>query len=219
MPQNAKSKPVAKTKQPIQLAERRTQKQRKQEAETAIIRAAIGLIAEKGLPGLTLAAAGEAAGYSRGIASHHFGKKDDLLCAIVNHITRSFSRYLAQDTNIAPGLPMIRQVIQSYLNDVERSSVNIRALQLILTEAVSNPVLKPALDKVNKRSVQGLADHIQHGIKAGEIRADINVNNQAVILLATLRGVMGQWLIDPKAIDLSAVREQLLKNVDRILKI
>ena len=200
---------------PISLNERRTQRQRKQDAETAIITAAIAIIAEKGLAGLTLAAAGEQAGYSRGIASHHFGKKDELLIAVVNHITRSFNDYLAHDKDIRPGLAMILKVIERYLNDIKNNSVNVRAWQLILTEAVSNPVLKPALEKVNTRSVKNLARHIEQGISDGDVREDIDSSNQALIILSTLRGVMGHWLVNPHDIDMKSLQAELVANIHK----
>ncbi len=201
--------------QPISLNERRTQRQRKQEAQIAIITAAITLIADKGLAGLTLAAAGEQAGYSRGIASHHFGKKDELLIAVVNHITRRFNNYLAQDKNIKPGLAMLIKVIERYLSDIKDNSVNVRAWQIILTEAASNPVLKPALEKVNTRSVKNLAQHIEQGISDGDIRSDVDPSHQAVILLSTLRGIMGHWLVNPNDIDMDGLHKELLTNLKK----
>ena len=206
------------TDSPIVLSERRTQKQRKQEAEAAIVRAAVGIVAEKGLSGLTLAAAGEAAGYSRGIVSHHFGKKDDLFIAIVNHITKSFSQDLSVDARIPPGLPMIKQVVVRYLDAVADNSIYARALQLILTEAVNNPLLKPALEKINQRSAKGLANHIRHGIEDGSIRPEVDADSQAIILLATLRGIMGQRLVSDNQINIPVVREQLLKNIEQALQ-
>ena len=209
--------PNAKSTTPIPLAERRTQKERKQAAETAIIRAAVTIIATKGLGGLTLAAAGEMAGYSRGIASHHFGKKDDLLIAIVNHITSTFSRLLAQDSNIKPGMPMLLRVIDRYLGDMEEQSQYVCALQLIMTEAVSNPTIRPALEKVNERSVQGLVVHIRRAIVDGEIAIVVDANTQALLLLTNLRGLLGHYLVNPKGFNLAVVRRELIKNLKRNL--
>ena len=48
-----------------------------------MLAAATALIAQHGSRALTLAAVGEAAGYSRGIVSHHFGSRENLLRAVM----------------------------------------------------------------------------------------------------------------------------------------
>src|SRR3954451_23225510 len=62
---------------------RRTQRERREETERKVLAAATALIARHGSRGLTLAAGGEAAGYSRGIVSHHFGSRENLLRAVM----------------------------------------------------------------------------------------------------------------------------------------
>jgi AcrR family transcriptional regulator len=54
---------------------RRTQEERRVEAERRLLRAAAELVGEIGPARLTLANVGERAGYSRGLATHHFGPR------------------------------------------------------------------------------------------------------------------------------------------------
>src|SRR3954465_181085 len=68
---------------PDQPRARRTQRERREETERKVLAAATALIARHGSRALTLAAVGEAAGYSRGIVSHHFGSRENLLRAVV----------------------------------------------------------------------------------------------------------------------------------------
>lgn len=62
-------------------AKRRTQAERREEAEGKLLRAAIELLATRGYDGFTLAEVGKAAGYSRGLPAHYFGCKEELLAA------------------------------------------------------------------------------------------------------------------------------------------
>lgn len=195
---------------------RRSQSQRRAEAEQRIIESAIKIIANKGLSGLTLAAAGEGAGYSRGIASHHFGKKDELLIATIRFIMKRFSDFLEADPNTEAGLPMLLAIIRRYLEGVEDSS-RIRAFLLILMEGVNNPALTPAIAKANERAVRGIEANLRYGIEHGQIRKDINPRAQAVILLASLRGVMAQWLVDDVQVQLDAVAREFVNSVRRSL--
>src|SRR5881398_3453227 len=73
---------------------RRTQQQRRDQAETALLNAAAELAVEHGVRSLTLARVGERAGYSRGIVTHHFGGKQ----ALVERLAR------ATQTGFVPGL-------------------------------------------------------------------------------------------------------------------
>src|SRR5215471_16965613 len=53
----------------------RTQEQRRADAERRLVRAAAELVGEIGPAKVTLANVGERAGYSRGLATHHFGEE------------------------------------------------------------------------------------------------------------------------------------------------
>ena len=57
-----------------------------------MLRAAVTLIAEKGIAGLTLNDVGEAAGYSRGLPAHYFGTRDQLAGAVARHMTQETDR-------------------------------------------------------------------------------------------------------------------------------
>ena len=62
---------------------------RRDEAEARLLTTARRLIARLGWAGTTLADAGEAAGYSRGLAGHYFGSKAGLLRAITGQINNN----------------------------------------------------------------------------------------------------------------------------------
>jgi AcrR family transcriptional regulator len=58
--------------------ERRTQGERRAEAERRVLQATKQVIAELGVGAVTFAAIGARAGYSRGIVTHHFGSRQNL---------------------------------------------------------------------------------------------------------------------------------------------
>ena len=68
---------------PDQPPARRTQQARRETTERTVLAAATAQIARHGSRTLTLAAVGEAAGYSRGIVTHHFGSRENLLRAVM----------------------------------------------------------------------------------------------------------------------------------------
>jgi AcrR family transcriptional regulator len=69
---------------------RRTQAERREQAERRLLDAALAVVARRGSVRMTLAEVGEAAGYSRGLPAHRFGSKAGLLRALAAHIGELF---------------------------------------------------------------------------------------------------------------------------------
>ena len=63
---------------------RRSQVERRQESEHALLSAAAEVIAERGINGASLSVIGERAGTSRGLPAHHFGSKDALVARVAS---------------------------------------------------------------------------------------------------------------------------------------
>ena len=115
---------------------RRTQAERREEAERAILDAATRLVAVKGLDELTLADAGEAAGYSRGLPSHYFGSKAELLSAIVEYIREWFFTGLRANAKRRPGLGNLIAGIEFYFDACASDREMLLALHTVLAGAL-----------------------------------------------------------------------------------
>ena len=196
---------------------RRTQSQRREEAEQRLLDAALGIVARAGSARLTLADVGAAAGYSRGLASHRFGHKAGLLRALAAHINARFQEQLRAAAPRREGLDAIRGNISVYFGRSDRSWTTTRALLALLTEGfMEGAELKSDMAAYNRLALAFFETHLRIGIAQGEIRADIEAASMSVLLLGSLRGVMLQWLLDD-TIDLAAVRDRLLAMVDLLL--
>lgn len=195
----------------------RTQAQRRKEAETAILQAAVTIIASRGLDALTLAEAGEAAGYSRALPAHYFGSREDLIVAVAGRLAQSYRDDLLSGERLggARGLEALMAAIGLYLEDAGRSATLQRALHEVLNAALNRPSIAPFVAKLDHDSADGFARQIRAAIRRGEIRSDIDPDAEGVLLLATLRGVVRQWLVAPDKIDLAAVRRALIAGLRR----
>src|SRR5258708_3482259 len=71
-------------------ASARTHAQRRDEAERRLLAAAVAIVSDRGIEGTTLADVGVAAGYSRGLPAHYFGRKSDLVAAVASYIADGF---------------------------------------------------------------------------------------------------------------------------------
>src|ERR1700760_1579870 len=116
---------------PAQPPARRTQRERREEAERKVLPAATALIAEHGSRALTLAAVGEAAGYSRGIVSHHFGGRENLLRAVMRDAQTFTLPELGE--HAADWLP---ETFRAYLENVTSRQPSARAFLQMWAEAI-----------------------------------------------------------------------------------
>ena len=197
--------------------ERRSQAQRRDQAEQRLLEAAIRLVGERGLARITLAEVGEAAGYSRGLPAHYFGGKDGLVVALASHLIENFGRALERSEHHGPGLDRLLGTVAFYLDRAGKAPAAIRALFVLLGEGLSNDLVTERLAQLNARSAKAIAMNLRAAVAAREVRADVDPEAQAILILAGLRGVVGLWLLAPAAIDLGAVRDEFLASIRRSL--
>ncbi len=190
---------------------RRTQAERRGEAEQRVLTAARDIVARKGWAGMTLAEVGEAAGYSRGLAAHHFGNKAGLLRALAGFVNEKFmERANAQVPRRRQGLDTIRRFAQIYFDRDEGARLNTRALLALLAEAVTEDSETVEVLAEYNRTVRGyIAYQVRTGIEAGEIRDDVHPEGIAGLFLGALRGAVLNCMLDPETFDPETQRRQL----------
>lgn len=203
---------------PVQVPRpRRTHAERREEAERRMLDAAVRIVAERGIDYLTLAECGEAAGYSRGLAAHYFGSKDRLVAAIANHIVANYVQRSRGGSRGRKGLEGFLNAIDFYIESGRSRVLELRAFNAVIGAAPTHPDLAAEIAAVNRESVQGLANGLEICLKQGAVRADIDPKAQATMILAMIRGVMSQWLLDPEGIDLDKIKAELLASLRRSL--
>ncbi|MBR2816576.1 MAG: TetR/AcrR family transcriptional regulator [Reyranella sp.] len=193
-----------------------TRAERRAEAERRLLAAAVTLVADRGTEGTTLADVGEAAGYSRGLPGHYFGTKSDLIAAVASHISDGFANRLAQTSTRAPGLESLLHSVGSYLDGISQRE-GARALLIALAEALTEPLLNETMKPVTVRSIGRLRTMIEQGKARGEIRADVDAEAQAALILGTLRATVAQWWTDQDRIDLATLRDTYVASLQRSL--
>jgi len=194
--------------------ERRSQAERRSRSEEALLDAAAELISERGVEGASLASIGGRAGVSRGLPTHHFGSKDALVARLAQRaqerISAAMRATLEQQSRRAEeltGLEIVHLTVDSYLKLFENPTAYERALLVMWGSTF------PALSSVDgmvdaeRRSYDGLSRAIASGQRDGSIRAGIDPNATAVLLLGTIRGVAALMLTDAAITDMTSVRQ------------
>ncbi|SEC47828.1 TetR/AcrR family transcriptional regulator [Streptomyces melanosporofaciens] len=193
---------------------RRTQKQRRDQAEAALLAAAAELVVEQGVRSLTLARVGERAGYSRGIVTHHFGSKQALLELLARTAQSGFVPGLA---DLPPGLDRLLRLVNGYIGELGQVGAASRAFLLLWAEAATMPELAPIFRERDASFRADLRDDVAAGIADGTIRHDLAPEEVAVAIVGQLRGIGLQRLLDPGAVDTERLRRSVTEQWRRAL--
>jgi len=164
--------------------QRRSQRERRSETEQRVLDAATTLIAQHGSRAVSLAEVGKVAGYSRGIVTHQFGTKQNLLEAVVRR---------AQDFTVPAqgetGLDQVAASVAGYLSSLHDRSPDGQAFLTLWSESVAGDATLAALFSERDAWFRDLlAGHLRRGVDDGSIRADIHADTVAVSLIGLLRG-------------------------------
>jgi AcrR family transcriptional regulator len=161
---------------------------------------------------VTLASIGERAGYSRGLATHHFGSKGAMMQRLVDTVTEQFQRSIFLDHQSDSTFAQLLGLIDSYfLALADLKPVN-RARLVLWADAVATPSqdVRATMVAADRQFRSALVDGVAGGIAAGEFSDDIDANGLATVVIAMLRGVALESLLDDE-VDLRACRSEIEK--------
>jgi AcrR family transcriptional regulator len=191
---------------------RRTQAERREAAEQRLLQAAAELIASEGFAAASLQRIGERAGYSRGLASQHFGSKDGLVSALIAAVLARSTALLEGRPAAASPLDEIIAYADVILQQIERDPF-IRAYWVMMASAVANRLPMQALFLAEHEKVKDqLSALITAGQARGEIDPWLDAEAAALSIGSTLLGIGVECLLDP-ALDIPRVRAGALAAI------
>jgi AcrR family transcriptional regulator len=195
-----------------------SQAERTARAAESMIDAAIALLNTVGVRGTTLVAIGQESGYSRGLATHHFGSKAGLFRAVLKHLSAIWSELLRRELADSTGLAALETAVDTHLAHALRHPEYIRA-QNILWGAALDPSseFKPNVAAFMRIQRNSVAAWIRGGQALGEIRQDIDPERIAEQYYGGLIGINNQWLVSPD-FDLAAAYRDFKDSMVRLLR-
>jgi len=197
----------------------RTHAERRHEAETRIVQAAFEIAARRGVDQLTLAEAGEEAGYSRALPAHYFENREALLAAVAEHAVKNYRRRLSErNVPTDDGVDALLATIAFYLDDSRGWPKKLRAFHEVINAGLRWPAIGEVVARLDRESIDRVSSQIRTAQRHGDIRADVDPVAEAVAVCGAMRGIMSQWLIAPGSIDLDVVRDSYLAGLRRSWK-
>src|SRR5882757_3245923 len=185
---------------------RRTQAERRDESERALVQAAVALVAEEGVSASTFEAIARRSGYSRGLVGQRFGSKLGLIEAVIAYLhdgRESFAE--ASSLDGLPGLETLLTYADHYLRRLSHMG-EVQAYFRLLAWAVADvSAFRSAFAAEHDRIRGHFEGWIRQGQQEGQIRPDLDARAAAVMVGGQLLGLSIQVLIDP-TMDLEPIR-------------
>lgn len=199
---------------------RRTQRDRREEAEGRILDATLALVAERGSQVMTLADVGERSGYSRGLPAHYFGSKDGLVARLSIYMVERFRRLFVRGPKPREGLPAVIGRVNAYIKGAQEEPMQFRALQVLLGEAsteTGGDAFREALTLANRQALRFFTYQIRVARDRGEVRADVDPECAALVVIGAMRGVLAHWFLSPEDCDVERCRRELIGMITHAL--
>ncbi len=188
----------------------RTQEVRRAESERRLIAAAAEMVAEVGPSKVTLANVGERAGYSRGLATHHFGSKGALMQRLVDAVTHQFRDAMSEKGGSDDPIAELRTLIGIYFDVIADLQPVNRARLVLWADTVANPDedIRARMVHADREFREEIEKRIMVAATAGQTPSTVHPHGLATVIIAMLRGVALQSLIDDH-VDLDVARREV----------
>jgi AcrR family transcriptional regulator len=195
----------------------RTQEQRREESIHGMVQAAIELIAEKGVAGLTMAEVGIKAGYSRGLAHLHFGSKEKLLAECLEYLSRDFNTQRKKEGLDTSGIQGIYSLVDAYTQRPKDAVNRIRAMFfIVLDSSVIDSPLYGFVQAYNEKNMAYAEFKLNEAKTLGQVHQDLDTASSAFILMSLLRGISVHRL-NQANMDMTEVKAEILRLVQKWL--
>lgn len=161
--------------------------------------AAISLLIERGIAGTTLAAIGERAGYSRGLATHRFGTKAKLLAHVHDTVAAHWVERVQRVVGDATGIVALERVIDALHSFIVEEPDELRAMYLLRYASIDPAAeYRANVAKVNRAHVLALARFIEQGRADGSIAKAVDPMLAAEAVASVVDGLLYRWLVTPE---------------------
>jgi AcrR family transcriptional regulator len=193
-----------------------TQPERTEASRRALIDATISVLASEGYKAATVARIQEASGLSRGLVGYHFGSKQKLMEAVVEHIRSDYREQTDAATarEHLNGLDQVLEMFDSYLTRLARNPKPAKVMLLLAIESGTEAgAVRHAVQEAYARIRETFVGMLRTGMADGTVRKSLDAEAHAGVLQGMLRGIVLQYSLDPEGCDLEAMKNAALASL------
>jgi len=178
--------------------------------------AAMGLIAQHGLEGVTMRAVAAEAGLSYGSLFHYFSSKDDLLMHIVRHTAELQARRINALTSQGSGLKALEQL----LCDDAIITESTRGDWMVWVTFLYKAALQQSFAEMHAELIEGWLARIRLLLKdaqdMGEIRRNLDVDFEAKAIWAYSAGIGQLSLLHSEMLPVDVQKQLISAYLDKL---
>ncbi len=170
------------------------------------------LLANRGIQGTSLDLLAEEVGVAKSSILWHFGSKEELLLRVAERVVEEVAHGPVQKILSLETLDERAEASWRFFSGSVRAQPELRRvmLYLIFESVEGRPELRARLQQVYRN----IRELWEAGLRS-EIADAAQRRRLAVISMAALDGIFLQWLLDPDAVDLEAIHDELRRLVAR----
>lgn len=171
----------------------------------SVLDAALTLVAEQGFDAATLQQIADDVGRSKAGLLHHFGSRDALWLAIVEHRDAANGRRFPVEPGFAASVKLAR-----YNATVPGLVALFTVMSALAAADLEQTPRRAYFSKRYARVRAGFTKQVEAAQRSGDVRADIAAEQLAALILAAMDGLQIQWLLDP-TVDMGVHLEALVR--------
>jgi AcrR family transcriptional regulator len=174
-----------------------------------IIAAVWDVLADKGLPGLTVRLIGERAGVAHAMVHYYFASKDDLLLAVVEH-ARGYWIHPMEDVVLGAGSPLGKlETVITWMAEPATRAV-MRVHRQLLSQSEWNEDLRRAMAAEYARWRSGFVQLFRQIDTAGGLAPGSDVELLGAGFATLSDHLVGKRALDP-SLDTEAIMREMLR--------
>src|SRR5215468_2830873 len=164
-----------------------------------MLAAAIDCFARHGYQGTSIERIARHAGVTKGALYYHFRDKEDLLFEAVSDRVGEFEHHvLAEVGPSGDALASLKRVIDACFFHATVSNHRRFIMTLMIEALDTNPQLSAKFQRILRRMRFFLADVVRRGQEGGRVRRDVDPEQTAALIAATIMGAEIQHYQDPQ---------------------
>jgi AcrR family transcriptional regulator len=184
------------------------------ERQKEIITASLELISEKGIQGLTIKNLAKKIKVAESAIYRHYENKTQILIAMLDTI-----REQSLPDRSRHDIPAIERIERRFRNHFRAFA----AFPALVSVAFSEDLFQneqPLIDRtkeIMQKSITDMSAIIKTGQIQGELRADIDPEQLAIIMTGTIRMFVKRWKMADYSFDLIKQGDDLIESIKRLL--
>jgi AcrR family transcriptional regulator len=169
-----------------------------------IIDAALALMADRGVRGLSMAAIARRVGFAPSAIYRHFRGKDALLDAVLERVReRMHGAIAAARADADDPVEALQRLLERHMRLLHQNRAMHRVL-LADDFHVGHPERRQRLLGLFAGYLDGVADVVREGQRRGRIRRDVNARSLAVLFLGLVQPASLLWVLSDGRFDVTA---------------